>query len=146
METDIVHADPVYRRKLFLIYALTLAMLVVLPLLFGPSVKQYVMTLYGRPFLLVLESAGVGFLLLFIPPSLYLIHTGHRVLKEGRMPHSRMRALYDTPILRGRQATLRGKSMLWLGRFCLVAVILGSLATHFIFYKFKTDPSFFLRH
>ncbi len=141
-----MRADPLYRRKLFLTYFLTIVILVSIPLLFGPDAKNYIMSLRGRPFLVALESLGVGFLLFFIPPSLYLIHTGSRILKEGRMPHSRMRALYDTPILRGKKAILRGKSLLWLGRFCVLAVILGSLATHFIFYKFKTDPGFFLRH
>jgi hypothetical protein len=102
----------------------------------------------GQPsrVLWVTETLGIGFLLFFIVPAVFLIVTGRRIVLEKRIPHTRMRTLFDTPIVRGPQATLRGYALICLGGFCIAAVLMGGAATHFLFYKFRTDPMFFLRH
>jgi len=146
LEEDWVRADPKYRRNLFLGYALFLAGIIAVPWVAHPLLQNLFQ--FGTPvkILWVLETLALAFLSLFSFPAIYLIRTGLTILRENRMPHSRMRTLYDTPILRGKAARRRGHALISLGWVCLIAILLGGSATHFIFYKFKTDPQYFVRH
>ena len=138
-------ADPEFRRKLFMGYGIALALLIILPWQLGPLLWQGFIHSSARNILFVAETVSVIFLLGFIWPSLYLMAVGRSVLSEGRYPHSRMKVIFNTTIQRGKRAESMGRRLRLLGKVCIVAVLLGTGATHFIFYKFKNDPEFFLK-
>lgn len=145
MEPDFVKVDKAYRVRLFTAYAaVLLASLTLVPWTFHSFIRYFTRAAVPQK-LIAAEAAGIGFLLLFILPSVYLIATGRRAIREGRWPHSGMKVIYDTAVQRGPKAVARGRSLIWLGATCIFLVVAGSSATHFIFYKFKTDPFFFVR-
>lgn len=145
MEPETVKADKAYRARLLAGYAAVLLALLTL----GPWLTLIFLRYLDRAAvpqkLLAAETAGIGFLLLFILPSAYLIATGRRAIRESRWPHSGMKVIHDTAVLRGRRAVSRGRFHVWLGAACIFLVLAGSSATRFIFHKFKTDPFFFVR-
>ena len=144
MDPDIVKADPVYRWKLFAAYGVILAVgALVIPWAWHAFVR-YLLVSNPRHTLVAAETAGIGFLLLFIAPAVYVVLIGRRTLSERRWPPKGMKVIYDTRIQDGEWAVARGRRLVWLGAVCIFAVLLGSAATHFIFFKFKTDPMFFL--
>jgi hypothetical protein len=145
MHLDLLPADPKYRRRLFLGYALGLLAVVAVPLLFGPLLVEWIRLQEPRVQVLLADSIAITFLLGFLPPSLYIIRTGRRAVAENQYPHSGMRMIFDTPVHRGVAALRRGKTLVRLGMTGVVAIVLGSLAVHFICYKFLTDPFFFIR-
>lgn len=138
-------ADLEFRRKLFMGYGIALALLIVLPWQLGPLLWQGFIHSGPRNILFIAETVSVIFLLGFIWPSLYLMAVGRLVLSEGRYPHSRMKVIFNTTIHRGKRAESMGRRLRLLGKVCIIAVVLGAGATHFIFYKFKNDPAFFLK-
>ena len=140
-----VKGDPVFRRRLFTVYAISLALLILVPWKLGPPAWSAFIGSSPGNILRLGEAVSILFLLAFIAPSLYLIVQGRRILGEGRYPHSRMKVIFDTPLRRGPVAAAMGRRLRGLGFACIAAVLLGSAATHFIFHKFKTDPGFFLR-
>jgi hypothetical protein len=143
---EIVRGDPRYRRNLFTAYGLGLIFIIASSWFFLPRVGLLIRVGQPSRVLWVTETLGIGFLMIFIIPAVFLIATGRRIVSEKRIPHTRMRTLFDTPILRGNKATLRGYALIWLGGFCIAAILMGGAATHFLFYMFRTDPMFFLRH
>jgi hypothetical protein len=143
MEPEILKADRAFRARLFLGYGLSLAALAALVPAVSWAFARYMAGAQVPQKLLAAEAAGSGFMLLFILPSVYLVATGRRVVREGRWPHSGMKVIHDTEVQRGAKAVARGRRLIWLGATCIFLVVCGSLATRFIFYKFKTDPLFF---
>jgi hypothetical protein len=144
MIPEIAKADSAYRRRLFTVYALILV-----TVYFGVPIVwryfiNYLMMANGTDTLRAAESAGIGFMLFFIGPALYLIAVGRRAASEERWPHTGMKVIYDTVIQQGPEAVARGRRLIWLGVVCIFIVLGGSAVTHFIFYKFKTDPFSFL--
>jgi len=137
--------DPEFRRKVLMGYAISLALLIVLPWQLGPLLWQGFMHSSPRNTLFIAETVSLIFLMSFIWPSLYLMSVGRLVLSEGRYPHSGMKVIFDTTIQRGKRAESTGRRLRLLGKVCIVAVLLGASATHFIFYKFKNDRAFFLK-
>jgi hypothetical protein len=144
MET--MPADLKFRHRLFTGYAIALAMGILLPWRFGGDLLGLFLSATVRTKLFVAESVGILLLLAFIPPSLYLVHHGRKTLREGRYPNSGMKVIYDTRIQRGSKAKRKGHTLSALGVACITLVLLGSAATHFIFYKFKTDPLYVQRN
>lgn len=149
MQTDLLPADPAYRRKLFAGYGLALALgsalFLAFPTLLAPLLLSWLRGHEPQVQILLADSLAITFLFGFLPPCLYIIKTGRRSLSEGQYPHSGMRMIFDTPIQRGPTAMRRGKSLVRLGWFGIFSIITGSAAVHFICYKFLTDPFFFIR-
>lgn len=145
MEPETVTVDKAYRKRLLTGYAAVLLALLTLGPRLALSFLRYLDRADVPRKLLAAESAGIAFLLLFILPSAYLIATGRRAVREGRWPHSGMKVIRDTAVLRGRKAVSRGRFHVRLGAACILMVMAGSSATRFIFHKFKTDPFFFVR-
>ena len=145
MTQEILKADIRFRNRLFTGYAIAVAMLILIPWQFGGDLWGLFLAARNSTKLFVAETVGIGMLLAFIPPALFLIRHGRRTLREGKYPHSGMKVIYDTRVESGRKARTRGHLFSILGVACVTLVLLGSAATHFIFYKFKTDPQFFQR-
>ena len=82
------------------------------------------------------------FLLLFIPPALYLITIGRRICTHKAVPYPGMKVIRDTVIIRGKKAVFRGKSLIVLGTVLVVLVGTSMVATHFILVRFKQHPLF----
>jgi hypothetical protein len=146
MEEETLYPLPNAGRHLFMGYALGLLILLSLGFFGLPLLVQWIVQQIPLVQILLAESLGITFLIGFIPPSLFIIRTGKRIISENAYPHSGMKVLYPTKIQRGLKAMRRGKTLLWLGRFAICALLLGSGAIHFICYKFLTDPMFFVRH
>lgn len=144
-EPEVLKADKGFRLRLFAGYGLALVALPILVPIAARAFHGYFVRAEIPQKLLAAEVAGSGFLILFILPAVYLVITGRRAIRESRWPPSGMKVIQDTVLQRGPMAVARGRRLAWLGAICIVFVVLGSLATRFIFHKVKTDPFFFVR-
>jgi hypothetical protein len=142
---EIIKADPVYRRRLFLGYALGLFLIVDFWLYFPAFIRsQFQPGSFVYNFW-VLQLAGLFLLLLFIPATLYLIRFGNQVSREERFPPLGMKTIMDTPVQTGRPARIRGRLYAVLGWTGLTFLLLGMIATHVIFLMIKRDPFIWFR-
>ncbi len=142
---EIVKADPIYRRRLFMAYALGGFLLLDFWLYFPDFIRSRFHA--GEFFhnIWVLQMAGIFLLVLFIPATIYLIRFGNRVGREQRFPPNGMKTIMDTPVQTGRRALFRGRFYSALGWTGLVFLLLGMTATHVLFLIVRRDPFIWFR-
>lgn len=142
---EIVKADPRYRKRLFLAYALGAFFLLDFWLYFPDFVRSRFLPGAFIHNFWILQMAGIFLLILFIPATVYLIRFGNRVGREQRFPPNGMKTILDTPVQTGRPALLRGRIYAALGWTGLVFLLLGMTATHVLFLIVRRDPFVWFR-
>jgi hypothetical protein len=134
---DIVTADKRYRTRLFVAYGAGLCTVALLLWLGLPRFVRHLNTLPVLAFINVAEICVVAFLLAFVVPAGFLIHTGRKVLHYKEMPYPGMRVIRDTKVVRGKKAMLRGRLLLILGIAAICIAVAGIVRSHYYFEKFR---------
>jgi hypothetical protein len=137
MPEEIFKTDRSYRKKLFIAYGTAILVLALL-IMFGlPPVLRYLRACGILKFLTITEIMALAFLLGFIGPAMFLVHTGRKILFYKQVPYPGQKVIHDTKVVFGRKAIFRGRLLVFLGIASIFIAITGSIITHYKFEKFR---------
>ena len=141
-EREVVKTDKRYRRNLFTVYILLIVLGTVLVKWGIPLFTGYIMRLPVKSRIEAIELTIHAVLLLFIPAAIYLMVIGRKVCVHKAMPYPGMKVIHDTTVVRGKNALIRGWSMVLLGGIMIIMVLISSIITHNIIARVKHHPLF----
>jgi hypothetical protein len=134
---EIFKTDRGYRTRLFAAYAAGIFILAA-GIGFGlPPFLRYLDACAVMTFLTITEICAITFLLSFIVPAFLLLRTGRKILFHQQVPFPGMKVMRDTKVIFGKKAAFRGKLLIALGIFSILAALAGSFVTHRSFEKFR---------
>jgi hypothetical protein len=136
----IIKANKTYRNILFTTYGFLLIAGFVLVKFIIPQALLAFRHLELHTSFKVAELTIILFFLMFAAPSIWLISIGKKIVKHDQDPYPGMKVIFDTEVLSGKKARLRGKIYISLGYICLIGILLGSMSMHRIFIKITTNP------
>jgi hypothetical protein len=142
MQKEIIRGDQQYRRKLFTGYACLLVVAAGFFMFFVPFAKIYLNSLSIKTAFTIMEIAAILFLVSFIFPAVYIIGIGRAIVKHQSVPFPGMKVIYDTQVIYGAKAIMRGKLIIILGIVSILMAVAGGYSTHYFFKKFRGDPLF----
>lgn len=137
MPDEMMKADPVYRKRLFIGYGLALVLLAALIIFVLPPVLKYLNSCAIPKFLNLTEIIVLVFLLAFIAPALFLIQIGRKILRYKQVPYPGMKVIHDTKIVVGKKAAFWGNLLVILGLFSIILALAGCISSHYFFEKFR---------
>ena len=140
MEREVVKTDKRYRRNLFTAYIFFIVLGAIMVKWGIPLYTTYIARLPIKARVETIELTIHAVLLLFIPAAVYLIIIGRNVCVFRAMPYPGMKVIHDTVVVTGKNALLRGWSMIVLGAVMIVMVIVSSIVTHSIIVHLKHYP------
>ena len=141
-ERQVVRTDKRYRRNLFTVYIAMIILGTVLVKWGRPLFTAYIMRLPVKSRIETIELTVHLLLLLFIPAAVYLIVVGRKVCIHRAMPYPGMKVIHDTVVVTGKNALLRGWSLVVLGTIMIIMVLISSIITHNIILRMKHHPLF----
>ena len=140
MEKVVIKTDKRYRRNLFTVYLILIAVGVAVVKWGIPAFRSYLMELPPKSLVETVEATIHIFLMLFIPAAAYLIFIGRKICIFKAMPYPGMKVIHDTVVVTGKKALLRGWSLMVLGAIMILMVIASSIVTHRIIVHMKNVP------
>jgi hypothetical protein len=127
MTQEMIPADKGYRRLVLVVYGIIGLLGAVIIGLLLPKAQQYLQGFDLRTTLRVAKLATVVLFLSIIPLALYLLFLGRRVLKSDRFPPPGTKVIRDTKLMKGNEARVRGRLLIFLSIVLIALALFGAL-------------------
>jgi ATP/ADP translocase len=132
MTQPIIRADRRYRKKLLILYALFVLVVILLIGWVLPWSKAYLLQLELETALTVMKVVLAVMFLSFVPAGLYVWRLGRKIMVHERFPPPGVKVMKDTKLIEGKRARVRGRVLIV---FSLVLILFGLFAAFYFPYR-----------
>ncbi len=135
-----IEIDMRYRRKLFIAYACSISLGLVLVLVLSPLIREYLVNQRGEEYIATMELLQFALLALPILPALFLIWFGGKVVVDKQYPYKGKKVIRRTRIIVGKRAIGIGGFLIMSGVVPILLIITSMILTHSINSTFLESP------
>jgi hypothetical protein len=122
-----IPADQGYRKKVLVACAIIGLLGAIIIGVVLPLAKQYLQGFDLGTTLKVAKVATVALFLSIIPLALYLLLQGRKILQSERFPPPGAKVIRDTKLMKGNEARVRGRLLIFLSIVLIALALFGAL-------------------